>query len=289
VGNTLHLNASNITGATYTWTGPNNFSSQNPGILSATVADGGTYTVVATIGNCSSSPVSTTVIVNPAPAPPVITASDTIICANDSAQLCVTGSFASYTWNNGATTSCIYTTIPGNYYVTVTDANSCTVESSNHLDIIVKPVPSISISVNGDTLTCYTPGTYQWYFNGNAITGATSDIYLAPQSGIYTIVVTGSNGCSALSSPEHFTSVGIESITGNTPFEVYPSPVSDQLIIQLGSDVHTTWQIEIFDAIGQKVTQTVTDGPKTTINVSNFATGVYFARIGNVVRKFLKE
>ncbi|MDB5282794.1 MAG: hypothetical protein JWO06_1869, partial [Bacteroidota bacterium] len=286
-GDSLLLSASFVAGATYTWTGPNNFGQQNPLIPSASLSDSGTYTVVLTIGSCSSNPVTTQVIINPAPAPPIIAASDTVICAGDSSQLCIVGTFASYSWNNGAGTQCIYARIAGNYYASVTDANGCKAES-NHLALNVNPVPPVSISVNGDTLTCYTPGTYQWYLSGNPISGATSPVYIAPQQGLYTILVTSSNGCSALSSPVAIGSVDIVPVSGNTIFEVYPNPTSNQLTVQLSSDVHSV-QIEMFDALGQRVSQTLTDGPKTEINVSEFATGIYFIKIGGSVRKFVKQ
>ena len=56
VGGTLNLSASTVTGATYTWTGPNGFTStmQYPAIAKATLANSGTYSVVATINGCSS-------------------------------------------------------------------------------------------------------------------------------------------------------------------------------------------------------------------------------------------
>ncbi len=66
----LNLFASTITGATYTWTGPNNFTSteQNPVIPNATPALDGTYSVVATIGGCTS-PIATTDVTVSATAP----------------------------------------------------------------------------------------------------------------------------------------------------------------------------------------------------------------------------
>ncbi|GAB3202366.1 hypothetical protein GCM10027293_27990 [Pontibacter aydingkolensis] len=56
VGGTLNLSASTVAGATYTWTGPNSFTStmQYPAIAKATLANSGTYSVVATINGCSS-------------------------------------------------------------------------------------------------------------------------------------------------------------------------------------------------------------------------------------------
>jgi len=56
-----------VAGATYSWTGPNGFTStsQNPSIPGATTADSGDYSVTATVGACTSAPGTTTVTVNP--------------------------------------------------------------------------------------------------------------------------------------------------------------------------------------------------------------------------------
>ena len=63
VGDNIQLNAT--TGATYSWAGPNNFSStsQNPTIPSATAAMGGVYTLTFATPQCTST-TTTTVIVN---------------------------------------------------------------------------------------------------------------------------------------------------------------------------------------------------------------------------------
>lgn len=63
IGGTLQLSASSITNATYSWTGPGGFTStfQNPTRTNATAAMAGTYTVIATVNGCQSSPVSTIV------------------------------------------------------------------------------------------------------------------------------------------------------------------------------------------------------------------------------------
>src|SRR5262249_49071093 len=67
-GATLSLHASTVAGATYSWTGPNGFTStlQNPNIAGATTAATGTYNVKAIIGACSSAlaPTAATVIAN---------------------------------------------------------------------------------------------------------------------------------------------------------------------------------------------------------------------------------
>ncbi len=72
-GETLRLTSGSGTGALkYTWTGPNGFSSyeSNPVISNAATSHSGTYSLVVLdeSGNCSSSPVSTLVSINDAPA-----------------------------------------------------------------------------------------------------------------------------------------------------------------------------------------------------------------------------
>jgi hypothetical protein len=65
-GGSINLTASFITGATYSWTGPNGFTStqQNPSLTNASVAMAGTYTVTSTVNGCTSVGANTDVIVN---------------------------------------------------------------------------------------------------------------------------------------------------------------------------------------------------------------------------------
>ena len=65
-GDTLSLTASTISGATYTWSGPNGFTSsqQNPTISNVTTNGTGTYSVTATVGGCTSPAGTVAVTVN---------------------------------------------------------------------------------------------------------------------------------------------------------------------------------------------------------------------------------
>lgn len=68
-GDTIFLLSTNVPGAVFSWTGPNAFSSsqQNPVILNAGTNYSGTYSVVATVNGCSSTPATTAVVVNAIP------------------------------------------------------------------------------------------------------------------------------------------------------------------------------------------------------------------------------
>ena len=66
-GMTLKLTASTVAGATYSWAGPNGFTStnQNPSIVNASTNASGLFSVSAATGGCTSAPGTTTIIVNP--------------------------------------------------------------------------------------------------------------------------------------------------------------------------------------------------------------------------------
>ena len=113
----------------------------------------------------------------------------------------VTPSPYTYTWSNGGPNSPTITNLlPGTYTVTVTDANTCTKEST----ITVGSPPDLTMSVSGTTAaTCVTPGTatvattggspsftYVWSTAGG--NGATLST-LTP--GTYTATATDSKGC----------------------------------------------------------------------------------------------
>ncbi len=66
-GMTLNLTATTVPGATYSWTGPNGFTStnQNPAIVNASTNASGLFSVMAAAGGCTSAPATTMVTVNP--------------------------------------------------------------------------------------------------------------------------------------------------------------------------------------------------------------------------------
>jgi hypothetical protein len=68
-GDSIVLSASGIPNATYQWSGPANFSSnqQSPVITATTGVNSGVYSVIAVVNNCSSAAASAQVIVHPIP------------------------------------------------------------------------------------------------------------------------------------------------------------------------------------------------------------------------------
>ncbi|WP_020567403.1 Ig-like domain-containing protein [Neolewinella persica] len=89
-GQPINFQATDLPGATYSWRGPNNFSSSlpNPTIVrAAPQTHAGTYSVVATIAGCSSDTMSIEVNVLPTPGVPVVQPIAPICISDDDAVL----------------------------------------------------------------------------------------------------------------------------------------------------------------------------------------------------------
>lgn len=166
-----------------------------------------TYTFTPSAGVCATSS-TLTVSVNPLPIAAIsIPTTSILTCTTQSITLSATGG-GTYSWSNGTaiigTTSTINVTSPGTYSVTVTSSSGCTATASQVITQNIS-LPVVGISAPTTTvLTCATisisltatgGGSYSWS-NGTAIIGTTSSITVNTP-GIYTVSVTGANGCTA--------------------------------------------------------------------------------------------
>jgi hypothetical protein len=222
-GDILTLFASFSAGASYSWTGPNAFSSslQNPTIPSATLLNAGTYSVTATAFGCSST-VQTTVAVYPTPVVS-ITSQTNPSCfggSNGSALASVSGGTPgySYTWSPASQASANMVGVgAGNYTIAVVDANNCI--GLNYVTLTEPPEllvnPSSATVCSGETVTLtsnVTGGTppYNYNWDQGGTNYYTQDITINPVTGTsFTVSATDAAGCFA----NNFTSVGVMSLT----------------------------------------------------------------------------
>lgn len=100
-GSTLQLTAQTIPGASYSWSGPNGFSSsqQNPSIPNATTAASGTYTVTVTAGGCSGQSFTTQATVSAAPAAPSLGSNSPVVLGSTINLTAGTIAGATYNWS----------------------------------------------------------------------------------------------------------------------------------------------------------------------------------------------
>ena len=181
VGATLNLTTPTVVGASYSWTGPNSFSSalQNPSITAVTLAAAGTYNVTVTLDGCTSTAGSTPVVVNSIPTTPT---------ASNNGPLCVGATLnlttptvvgATYSWTGPNSFSSILqnpsiaiitAANAGTYYVSIT-LNGCTSTAGSTKFALnpITPAPNPTVtqpicpSLNG---TISLPGGYQYKLDG---------------------------------------------------------------------------------------------------------------------------
>ena len=209
-GQTLNLTASN--GSSYSWTGPNGFTStlQNPTINNVVVNNAGSYSVVVTNNNGCINSASLTLSINPNT--PVTASSNSPICEGDNLTMNASaGSAYSWTGPNGFTSSIqnptitnITTASSGLYSVTVT--NACGTGSSNtQVQVGQKPNAAIAVTqtviCEGDTvyLTANGGNSYYWYgpngFN-SILSNPTVTNFSSANAGAYYLVATNTDNCS---------------------------------------------------------------------------------------------
>lgn len=194
----------------------NNAALQNPVL---TVTQSGTYNITLLVtSNCGGCQATVTypVTVN-VPSANFIPPSP--ICAGTAAPFSVTSTPGfSYNWNFGdgyqsnlaSTTHAFAAAGSSPVTLTVTDAMGCTDSYSTTVTIL----PALTVSIPADKFICpgasftlsTTPAVftnYQWYFNGNPISGATGATYNATNIGEYYVIVNNGTGCVAKSNKMH--------------------------------------------------------------------------------------
>ena len=135
---------------------------------------------------------------------------------NGAADLTVTGGAIPYTylWSNTYTSQDLTNVGAGNYTVTVTDGNSCTVTASVVLTepgpITVTVVPTDASCGMSNGMACATPGggnlpyTYLWNDSLTQTTACAMNI----SAGAYSVTVTDATGCTTI------TSTNVNNISG---------------------------------------------------------------------------
>ncbi len=236
-----------------------------------------TYYRVLANNNCGiDSSATLKVVVNRLPVG-VINSTDTVICSGDSAPVCLFTSFAAYLWNTGDTTGCTTAKAAGGYWVTVTDDNNCSAVS-NHWNISVFPVPSVSILVQGDTIASFNATAYQWYAGDSLIAGATSAVYIANQTGDYSVQITDTNGCKTTSNDVSIIINNILNTAQEELLQVYPNPNTTGIWQLLVNDELISSKLELFDMQGRVVFQSQIQNAKSEIKSAE-AGGIYILQL----------
>ena len=186
---------------------------------------------------------------------------------------------------------------PGNYDVTLIATNafgSDTLTLVNYMSVYPYPPPQ-GISQSGDTLFANAGAvSYQWYYNGTAVGGATDYFYVASASGDYNVVATDANGCEVEAAI--FDVIANSSTLNEEPeIKLSPSPVHNILVVTGGKNAWSLITLCTISgiSISPESIPVSNSSLKTVINVSSLIPGIYFIEIGDgklrCWEKFVKD
>lgn len=283
-GDTVVLNGQGA--ETYSWT--NGVTDQ----VAFTPSQTAYYVVVGTDTNNCSSADTLTVFVNTLP---VVQANvnQNEICNGESVIFSGTGA-QTYAWNNGILNGLsVLVSATDTFTVIGTDVNGCV--STDTVSVVVNEVPVISLGndttvcANQLPLTLNGPAGYTAYtWNTNETTSAID----VNQGGSFELTVADANGCLG-SSTIDVTVDGCLSIDEMEEMvSVYPNP-TDGLVVFNNLQLIGVKSIVVTDAFGKLLNTTTSISNETTIDLTNYSTGVYFVQIYTadqmILKKLLKE
>ncbi len=304
LGSKLELFSKDDTlGVTYSWTGPDSFTSlvQNPTIATVDLKDSGFYYVVVEKNGCLSYPDSVNVEINPLPPIPS-DSSNSPVCLGSKLELFskddTSGVTYSWTGPDGFTASVqnpnIAATIAkdsGFYYVVATKNGCLSKVDSIHVSIDSVIIPTVKISVSPDTLVSAgatvtftatatgggTSPTYKWLKNNVVIPGATTNTYVTStlaDKDVITAVVQSDAMCAmpdtAMSNTIRIRIIptDVYSLDNGSDISLYPNPNNGSFIIK-GSIRNTASDkvsVEILNMIGQVIYSNIVSLQNGTID-----------------------
>ena len=296
IDDTLKLNGqSSINGATYSWTGPSNYSSsqQNPQKVKTSFNDSGKYYLSVTYNGCTSPKDSVQVQVNPQPFVVILANKDSICDGQQvnftsfpnnhggtptyqwyvNAQLVSTGTtFGTATLKQGDVVRCDMTEY--------TKCSNAFTDPSNDVSVTVMPwmAPSVSITANPSgplkpyeyvTFTAVAtdagnPPLYQWKRNGTDVIGAQGNTWAANtlnDNDRIHVEVTSTYMCPqpTIATSNNIT-VQILTSIGDVEDEqkliLYPNPNNGTFVLSGKVDSKEELSIDIVNALGQRVYST---------------------------------
>ncbi|MFZ4400528.1 MAG: YCF48-related protein [Bacteroidales bacterium] len=286
IGSILSLSASSITGASYSWTGPNSFTSgqQSPTVSNnTTIAMAGIYKVKATVNSCTSQADSTLVVVNSS-------------IPNDSA--CGTEEFS-----NGinAPSGWTYTNI-GSTYQTIANSGNA--------------VPSLTFDATGDvveTAPVHNVSNLSFWIKGIS-TDAASSLLIQGYNGTLWVTIDNFSNIPSVGTIKTYNNISIYSkfkflyiqSAGNLAFDdlkiicgplsitenqnentisIFPNPTTGNITLDIPKN---TKYINILNSVGQLINSSQTEGEKS-INFNIERAGIYFLQVIGLKENITKK
>lgn len=210
------------------------------------------------------------------------------ICAGKSTSLQALGA-NTYQWNNNANGALIPVTPNSTTTYTVNGTNAYGCSNAAAVTVTVHPLPVVSVvSSNANDLACPEDVTtltgmgavnFQWSSANSLLLG--NPVNVSPNmSTTYSVTGADANGCEGITSYQLNVTecVGLNEITTTAGgVKLYPNPNQGEFVIEFQNTNANS--VEVCDLTGRVLVQEQAKGTKITINLSDFANGVYYVKV----------
>jgi hypothetical protein len=193
-----------------------------------------------------------------------------------------------YMWTGGIPTYNLYLVSAGVYSVTITDANNCSITTTNTIgspatitltttstpETFGQSAGSATASAGGGA------GGFHYRWNNGDTTASISNLTV----GIYTVTATDRNGCTiSQRDTVRLIVTSIKDINADVKnFNVYPNPSSGlfNVLVELTHDVAI--QLEVYTVTGQQLSITTENGPLNNtyqLDLTDQPSGIYLVKL----------
>lgn len=207
------------------------------------------------------------------------------ICQGQSVMLNGTATNANgVSWSTGATTDTITVAPSSTTAYVFSGTNNCGT-STDTVHVTIHPTPAQpTITATGQLLTSSAAASYQWYKDGTIISGATQQSYAPTQAGNYTVEITDSFGCSSVSNPFNWITVGVAQIAHE--LRIAPNPFSNQLLVSSSTDINS---VRLLDVSGRVVFESNIAARTLALQTSAWANGIYILKATTAHGRFTQK
>ena len=214
---------------------------------------------------------------------PINATGTTEICVGETSSILASGGYDNYEWIiNGESVATEQSfgleDLNAGTYTLECEGTTEYCSSSYEVEITINTIPQVpTISQNINTLTASGMGIFVWTFNGEVLSDSDNSINIE-ESGEYSVFVT-TNDCVSDVTTANFIHTGIESLTNEFDFTIYPNPVNNVLNITLAHS--GKFDVSIYDSSGRKIQQFGFIGNKTQLACNAFYDGIYRMVLSN--------
>jgi hypothetical protein len=197
---------------------------------------------------------------------------DTNLCDAVNFQIQGPAVLKNYIWSDSSTSQNLTIDSVGTFWLIAEDNNGCRYRDTINITKTSSPIIDLGtvVKIPSSGLLTLTPGSSFKSYNWS--TGATSTSIQVSDTGMYSVSVVDSNGCTAFAQI-HITSTANIAYIDGTSFTIYPNPASDILYIRCSEA--SAARLILIDAQGKVVEEAEMIGLQSQLQISSFPAGLY--------------